>query len=133
MYRVLVIDDDSSVRIAIRFLLEYLHCLVDEAEDGQRGLESAQQNHPDLILCDLAMPVMDGFECLRRLRNDPVLHGVPVIAVSALLSKEIDDRVMLLGANAVLMKPFSFADLTRLVRNHLPGTQPTGEQIPPPD
>jgi len=118
MYRVLVIDDESSVRTAIRLMLE-LDMDVDEAENGRGGLAKARQNRPDLILCDLDMPVLDGFETLASVRADPILARVPVIVVSGLISEEDERRVMELGANAVLRKPFSLDALRRLVRSHL--------------
>ncbi|MCL4179401.1 MAG: response regulator [Verrucomicrobia bacterium] len=75
MNRVLVIDDESSVRTAIRLLLEHVSCHVDEAQHGREGLKKARRNRPDLILCDLNMPVMDGFETLTQVRADPVVGG----------------------------------------------------------
>jgi CheY-like chemotaxis protein len=116
MRRVLVIDDDSSVRSTIRFLLERQDFFVDEAENGQAGLERARQDRPDLILCDLDMPVMDGFETLTRLRDDPALRRVPVIVVSGLMTGENERRVTRLGARAVLAKPFSISALLGLVK-----------------
>jgi CheY-like chemotaxis protein len=118
MYRVLVIDDESSVRTAIRLMLE-LDMDVDEAENGRGGLAKARQNRPDLILCDLDMPVMDGFETLASVRADPILGRVPVIVVSGLISEADERRVTELGASAVLRKPFTFDALNRLVRDHL--------------
>jgi CheY-like chemotaxis protein len=132
MYRVLIIDDESSVRTIVRIVLERQNCCVDEAEDGRRGLEQAHQNHPDLILCDLDMPVLDGFETLLHVRNDPVLRTVPVIVVSGHISEDSERRVMRLGANAVLRKPFSFAALTSLVRSLLEETKPPDKQVHPP-
>jgi CheY-like chemotaxis protein len=121
MYRVLVIDDESSVRTAIRLILE-LDMDVDEAENGREGLAKAHQNHPDLILCDLDMPVMDGFQTLADVRADPILGRLPVIVVSGLVSEADERRVMGLGANAVLRKPFTLEELKRLVRCHLGST-----------
>jgi CheY-like chemotaxis protein len=115
MFRVLVIEDDSSVRSTIRFLLEGRGCCVDEAENGHAGLEKARRDRPDLILCDLDMPVMDGFETLTRLRGDQDLSCVPVIVVSGLITDENERRLSRLGANAVLGKPFSLSTLNRLV------------------
>jgi CheY-like chemotaxis protein len=116
MRRVLIIEDDSSVRSTVRFLLEGPDCRVAEAENGQAGLERARQDRPDLILCDLDMPVMDGFETLTRLREDRVLNRVPVIVVSGLITDENERRVTRLGARAVLAKPFSLSALVGLVK-----------------
>jgi CheY-like chemotaxis protein len=115
MHRVLVIDDESSVRAAIRLSLEFLGADVEEAENGKVGLEKARGSPPDLILCDLDMPVMDGFETLAQARQDPVLRSVPVIVVSGLVTEESERRVMDAGAKAVLRKPFPLDTLASLV------------------
>jgi CheY-like chemotaxis protein len=79
MRHVLIIEDDSSVRSTIRFLLERQDFFVDEAENGQAGLERAHQHRPDLILCDLDMPVMDGFETLTRLSDTNIGDAVELL------------------------------------------------------
>ncbi len=126
MHRILVIDDDSSVRVALRAALEYSGFRVEEAENGEEGLWKARENIPDLILCDFEMPVMDGLETVVQLRKDPVLGQVPVIVISGRMSQESERRVLSAGANAVLPKPFSFADLSNLIRRYLT----TGEAGP---
>jgi two-component system cell cycle response regulator DivK len=119
MHRVLVIDDQSFVRAALRISLEQLGLSVEEAENGEEGLRKARENIPDLILCDLDMPVMDGCETLEHLRNDPILSGVPVIVVSGMMTAESERWVIRAGARAVLTKPFSLDALTSLVRRYL--------------
>jgi CheY-like chemotaxis protein len=119
MYHVLVIDDDSAVRSVIRFVLERANARIEEAQDGQEALEIAGRARPDLILCDLDMPVMDGFETLTRLRDDPVLRTVPVIIVSGMMTEETERKVIGLGANAVLRKPFSLGALSELAKSLL--------------
>ncbi len=133
MHQVLIIDDESSVRTLVRLLLERLDCRVEEAEDGKAGLQKAQQVRPDLILCDLDMPVLDGFETLLQVRQDSLLREVPVIVVSGVISDDIERRVMRLGANAVLRKPFSFATLTNLVKGLLPVAAKVDGRRPPLD
>ena len=119
MHRVLVIDDEVSVRVALRMSLEYLGLLVEEAENGREGLRKARERIPDLILCDLDMPVMDGFETLDRIRHDTALGRVPVIIVSGLMTRESERRVMNSGANGVLPKPYPLDELETLVRRLL--------------
>ena len=92
---------------------------MEEAENGEEGLRKARANIPDLILCDLDMPVMDGCETLEHLRNDPILSGVPVIVVSGTMTAESERWVMRAGARAVLTKPFSLDALTSLLRRYL--------------
>ena len=119
MHRVLVIDDLSSVRTAIRLMLEHLDLHVEEAANGQEGIRCARQHLPDLMLCDLEMPVMDGFQTLELARNDPALAKVPIIVVSGILSADTKREVIAMGASAVLEKPFTLADLSSLVQRHL--------------
>ena len=119
MQRVLAIDDQSSVRVALRLSLEYLGLSVEEAENGEQGLRKARENVPDLILCDFDMPVMDGLETVVQLGKDPVLGRVPLIIISGMMTQESERRLMSAGANAVLPKPFSLADLSSLVRRYL--------------
>jgi CheY-like chemotaxis protein len=119
MHRVLVIDDQTSVRAAIRLPLEYLGYRVDEAENGEEGLQKARENTPDLILCDFDMPVMDGLETVVQVRKDPVLGPVPLIILSGMVTGEDKRRLMNAGANAILLKPFALADLTSLITRYL--------------
>jgi CheY-like chemotaxis protein len=119
MHRVLVIDDEASVRVALRLSLEHLGLHVEEAENGREGLRKAHERIPALIVCDLDMPVMNGFETLKRIRTDKALHEVPVIIVSGMLTGDSERRVMNLGANAVLPKPFPLDELEAFVRRFL--------------
>jgi CheY-like chemotaxis protein len=119
MHRVLVIDDEVSVRVALRMSLEHLGLHVEEAANGTEGLQKARERIPDLIVCDLDMPVMDGFETLERIRADDALHEVPVLIVSGMLTGESQRRVMNSGANAVLPKPYPLDELEACVRRFL--------------
>jgi CheY-like chemotaxis protein len=132
MYQVLVIDDDSAVRSVIRLVLERANARIEEAQDGRKGLEFARRNRPDLILCDLDMPVMDGFETLSRLRHDPGMRTVPVIMVSGMITEETERRVMGLGATAVLRKPFSLNALADLAKTLLTEPKPDNNPDDPP-
>jgi len=102
---VLVIDDVAGNRSTMVDFLQPLGFEVFEAENGQVGLERAQALQPDLILMDNVMPVMDGLETTRRLRQAPPLRGVPVIAISASASAADQQASLAGGANAFLSKP----------------------------
>jgi len=78
---------------------------LNSAEDGAECLEVARATHPDLIVMDVTMPVMDGCEATRRLRGIPALAGVPVIAMSASATSEAEARSRDAGANAFIAKP----------------------------
>jgi two-component system, cell cycle response regulator DivK len=76
-----------------------------KAEDGEEGLELARREKPDLILCDLQLPEMDGFEVVRRLRDDPQLSKIPVVAVTAFAMDDEGDKVMAAGFEGYIAKP----------------------------
>ena len=114
---VLVIDDDEETRRRLRYALERNGWSVNEARDGLDGLEKIRVALPRLILLDLSMPVMDGFEFLRQLREEPGCGTIPVIVLSA-LSLSLDDRRRLRGASQVLNKgSISLNELTEKLRN----------------
>jgi CheY-like chemotaxis protein len=119
MPRVLIIDDQSSVRAALRLPLEYSGYVVEEAENGEEGLQKARERTPDLILCDFTMPVMNGLETVVQARKDPVLSRVPIIIISGMVTGQEERQLMNAGANAILLKPFDLAALTSLIRRYL--------------
>lgn len=117
--RILVVDDRWENRSVLVNLLEPLGFTVAVAENGQLALEQVRQQPPDLIILDLAMPVMNGFEMLRLLRSDEQLSHLPVIVSSASVS--LTDRQMSLemGSNDFLAKPVQAAELCRLLAQYL--------------
>lgn len=102
---VLVVEDDADV---VNFLKQTLNTYfhVEIAMDGQTALEKLQENKPDLILSDVIMPVMDGFELTRRVRSNAELHNIPIILLTALDADEKRLRGIKQGADAYLTKPF---------------------------
>ncbi|MCU0611550.1 MAG: DnaA/Hda family protein [Candidatus Eisenbacteria bacterium] len=114
--RVLVVDDDPVMRELLRAVFAQAGMTVLEAEDGQEGLEEIRGERPDLVLSDVMMPIMDGFELVRRVRSDPLLASTPLIILSA--KGEEEDRIkgLELGANDYMTKPFSGKELVARVR-----------------
>jgi signal transduction histidine kinase/DNA-binding NarL/FixJ family response regulator len=110
--RVLVVDDVPGNRATMVDFLTPLGFEVIEADNGASGLAAAQQAHPDLVLMDNVMPVMDGLEATRRLRQLPDMRNVAVVMVSASASAEDQQNSLAVGANAFLPKPI---DLDRLL------------------
>ncbi|HXG90027.1 MAG TPA: type II/IV secretion system protein [Vicinamibacterales bacterium] len=115
--RVLVTDDDRMIRMLIRLLLEKDGYEVLEAENGAKGLEIARRERPDLLLIDLMMPDMDGFEVLGRVRHDLILAAVPVMVLTAETGSGVEQRVLELGADDYLVKPFEADVLLSRVRS----------------
>jgi two-component system, sensor histidine kinase and response regulator len=117
--RILVIDDEEMVRAAIALIIRSRGWTVEEAKDGQEGLTKARIQSPDAIVCDLNMPVMDGFEVLEAIRQDPVLKATPFIVITGQTAHRYEARALEQGADAVLLKPFSNSELISLVQAHL--------------
>jgi len=104
-YEVDVVDDIVENRAVMRDLIGPLGFAVDEAANGQDALDRAPQLHPDVMLMDIVMPVMDGLETIRRLRSSPLLAKTPIIAISASVSKSDAEKTLAAGATVFLSKP----------------------------
>jgi two-component system, sensor histidine kinase and response regulator len=116
---ILLIDDqEANVRLVGTLLTQH-GCEVIPALSGDQGLQRAQARTPDLVLLDMMMPGMDGFEVLRRLRADPVLAGVPVVFLTAASERAALVRAFDLGAVDYVTKPFVAEELLARVRTHL--------------
>jgi DNA-binding response OmpR family regulator len=113
---VLVIDDDEPVRLLCRLDLSYEGFEVVEARDGAEGLDMATEQHPDVIVLDRMMPVMDGLTVLRELGRNVETSTIPVLMLTAraLPSDKLDSWIA--GAAAHLDKPFAIQELTDTVR-----------------
>lgn len=116
---ILVVDDDPLMRRIVTQSLDRSSYELLEAESGAAGIESAIEKHPDLILLDVMMPEMDGFEVIRRLRNHPMTLTVPIILLTALGDMTEKVRGMQLGADDYMTKPFDPRELRARVQTHL--------------
>lgn len=116
---ILIVEDDEDSRFLMRIELERLGYLVSEAEDGERAVESAGRERPDIILMDLTLPVMDGIAATQAIRATAGLEGVPVIAVTA--HQEIDFRegAKAAGFSAYVTKPIEILWLDELIKGLL--------------
>ncbi len=116
MTKVLVVDDERSVRrVLVQTLLDAGYEVV-EAKDGGVALEIAFQEQPDVILLDIMMPVLDGFEVLKQLREDPGTGDIPVVLLSALPVLDGEQNGLKLGAAQYITKPWRQEQLERTVR-----------------
>ena len=116
---VLVVEDDDDSRYLMRLELERLGYLVSEAEDGIKGVELALRDHPDIILMDLTLPEMDGLEATARIRADPAMSEVPIIAVTAHQESDFREEAKASGFNAYVTKPIDGAWLSELIKGLL--------------
>lgn len=116
--RILYVEDSAQNRDIVRRYLGGLFEVI-EAEDGEHGLERATRDSPDLILMDLSLPRLDGWEVTRRLRALPSAANVPVIAVTAHAGREYQDKAHAAGCTAYLTKPLDRDQLLEMIRKHL--------------
>lgn len=104
--RILFVDDDALLRRLVHDMLVRAGFEVSLASSGTEGLDSARRHPPDLVLLDVMMPVMGGFEVCRRIRQDPRLHAMPVVILSAMHGPDLHEKAVAVGADACLTKPF---------------------------
>jgi two-component system cell cycle response regulator DivK len=109
--RVLVVEDNPLNLKLVRDVLTASGFDVVPAVTGEEGVRLAGTSAPDLVLMDLQLPDFDGFEALRRLREDPALQAVPVVAVTAFAMREDRERARASGFDGYLEKPISIRDL----------------------
>ncbi len=131
MTKILVIEDEETVRENILELLDAEGFDAIAAENGRIGLARAQQHLPDLILCDIRMPELDGYGVLTALRSESNTAGIPFIFLSAKAAKTDLSIGMELGAKAYITKPFTLTELLDTIeRTLLPSGLPlTKEQV----
>jgi DNA-binding response OmpR family regulator len=115
MTKVLVIEDDALLRDSIVNLLTMRGLTAIAAENGDLGLKLAQENIPDLILCDVRMPGLSGYEVLKSLRQDTNTATIPLIFLTAEDTLEVMAVGADLGANGYLCKPFSTTELMNAI------------------
>jgi CheY-like chemotaxis protein len=120
-YRVLVAEDDDVNRAVTSLLLKAVGFTVDSALNGQDALELARSRKYDLIIMDIEMPILDGYQTARKLRNDPNSggHDVPVIAMTANSHSGIEKQFREAGMNDFIIKPIDASDLYRKISHWL--------------
>jgi two-component system cell cycle response regulator DivK len=105
--RILVVEDTEDNRQILRDLFEGKDVELIEAVDGAQGVAMAQAEKPDLILMDIQLPVLDGYEATRRIKADPELRHIPVIAVTSYALSGDEAKTKAAGCDAYIAKPFS--------------------------
>ncbi|SCF15134.1 GAF sensor hybrid histidine kinase [Micromonospora coriariae] len=114
--RILVADDNSDMRAYLSRLLTGQGWRVRTVTDGRQALDAVHRDPPDLLLTDVMMPVLDGFELVRRLRADPAARALPVLVLSARAGGDASVAGLSLGADDYLVKPFAAAELIARIR-----------------
>ena len=118
--RILIIEDNTANLELAEYLLKASGYATLAARDGDEGVRSARKERPDLIVCDLQMPVMDGYEVVRQLKGDPLLRPIPIIAVTALSMPGDRKSVLAAGFDGYLSKPIDPETFVRTVEGFLP-------------
>ena len=119
--RVLVVEDQEDLRAILRFMLEGAGFKVVEAANGAEGVAKAETERPDLILMDIQMPVLDGYEATRRIKALAGMAATPIVAVSSFAMKGDEEKARASGCDAYVTKPYSPKQLLSLVQKILAG------------
>ena len=127
MATILIVDDLSANREVLVTLLGYQGHRLLEAADGRDGLAIVRAEHPDLVITDVLMPVMDGYEFVRQLRLDPATRGIPIVFYTAHYGeREARALALSIGVSFVLVKPVEPEEALKIVGRVLSGERETG-------
>ena len=121
--RILIIEDQDDNRTIMRDLLNTAVDRLIEVVDGEEGVKLAQSERPDLILMDIQLPILDGYEATRRIRASVELKSIPIIAVTSYALSGDDARARAAGCDGYVAKPFSPRELLAKVREFLPNAE----------
>jgi two-component system, cell cycle response regulator DivK len=119
--RILIIEDQEDNRAIMRDLLSGAGFELIEAVNGEEGVKLAQSERPDLILMDIQLPIIDGYEATRQIRAIVDLKSIPIIAVTSYALSGDEAKTRAAGCNGYVAKPFSPRQLLAKVREFLPG------------
>jgi two-component system cell cycle response regulator DivK len=117
--RILVVEDEEDNRRIVRDLLTSVGYEIIEAVTGEEGVTAAATHVPDLILMDIQLPGLDGYEATRRIKANPVLRHIPIIAVTSYALSGDDAKAFEAGCDAYISKPFSPRVLLAKIREYL--------------
>jgi two-component system cell cycle response regulator DivK len=120
MKRILVIEDTEDNRLILGDLLSSVGYELIEAVDGLEGVATAEREQPDLILMDIQLPGIDGYEATRRIRKIPALAKVPIIAVTSYALSGDEAKTRAAGCDGYVAKPYSPRQLLAKIREYLP-------------
>lgn len=117
--KILIVDDEPNIVISLEFLMRREGFEVKVAQDGEEALEAISQGHPDLVLLDVMMPKINGFEVCERVRANLEHAGMRIIMLTAKGREAEISKGLALGADGYITKPFSTRDLVEQVKNLL--------------
>ncbi|MGB8487302.1 MAG: response regulator [Xanthobacteraceae bacterium] len=117
---ILVVEDQMDNRQILRDLLGNAGYTLVEAENGEEALAAVAKQRPDLILMDIQLPVMDGYEATRRIKSDPATKSIPIIVITSYALSGDEGKALAAGCDAYVTKPYSPRQLLAKVREFLP-------------
>jgi len=118
--RILVVEDQEDNRQILRDLLATAGYDMIEAEDGMQAVAAASEHRPDLILMDIQLPELDGYEATRRIKANPALSAIPIIVVTSYALSGDEEKAREAGCNAYVAKPYSPRALLAKIREYCP-------------
>ena len=116
--RILVVEDQDDLRGVLRDLFTSSGYTVIEAADGATGIAMAKSDRPSIILMDIQMPLIDGYEAIRQIKADPNLTSTPIVAVRSFAMND-EEKARAAGCNEYVTKPYSPIQLLRMIRGYL--------------
>jgi two-component system, cell cycle response regulator DivK len=117
--RILVVEDHEDNRQILRDLLASAGYEMLEAENGEDGVAAATAEQPDLILMDIQLPILDGYEATRRIKANPALNTIPIIVVTSYALSGDEEKARIAGCDAYVAKPYSPRQLLARIRDFL--------------
>jgi two-component system cell cycle response regulator DivK len=117
--KILVVEDNQDNREMVVKVLKFNGYQVVEAVDGEEAVEKAKAEHPDLILLDIFLPKMDGYEATRRLKGDTSLRNIPIIALTAHAMKGSMEEALAAGCDGYISKPIDVRELPKQIQHFL--------------
>lgn len=119
MAKIMVVEDNEKNMLLLKDILLVRGYDVIEARNGEEAIKMAKEKSPDLIFMDIQMPVMDGFEACRRLKNDPAAKKIKIIGITSYAMKGDREKVLEAGFDDYLAKPINTREIPELVKRYL--------------
>jgi len=119
MKKILIVDDEPNIVMSLEYTFKKNNFEVFIARDGQEALDTLQNQHPDIIILDVMMPMVDGYSTLEQIKKNPALENCKVIFLSAKNKEQDIEKGLALGANLYITKPFSLKKLVEQVQELL--------------
>jgi CheY-like chemotaxis protein len=118
--RILVVEDNEANQDLFAFILRYAGYAVDVASDGVQGMDAMRNAKPDLVLCDVQMPVLDGYQVLEQVRADTALRDITIVALTAYSMPDDREKVVSAGFDGYITKPIEVERFVAQIEEYLP-------------